>query len=233
MSEVKKVYAAIAAVTEKLSKEGISKSRKNAQQGYNFRGIDDVYNALAPFLANAKLCILPCVLERELVERQSQKGGALFYVTVKVDFAFVSAEDGSDHHVVTYGEAMDSGDKATNKAMSAAFKYAAMQAFCIPTEGDNDADSQTHVVAPKAAITPTTGVWESMSVDEQTFLTDLSNEVRSFIQSNDVGQAVRHLEAANLGTEERIAIWTRFSSTERSAMKKQAEANKAKVKETA
>ena len=41
---------------------------------------------------------------------------------------------------------MDSGDKATNKAMSAAYKYAALQTFCIPTEGDNDADATTHEV---------------------------------------------------------------------------------------
>lgn len=41
---------------------------------------------------------------------------------------------------------MDSGDKATNKAMSAAYKYAAFQAFAIPTEGDNDADGSTHEI---------------------------------------------------------------------------------------
>jgi hypothetical protein len=148
----KKVYEAIASVTASLAKEGISKDRKNEAQGYKFRGIDDVYNALAPFLAGAKLCILPNVQERVVVERVNAKGTILLYVTVKVDFAFVSAEDGSDHHVVTYGEAMDSGDKATNKAMSAAYKYAAMQAFCIPTEGDNDADSSTHVIVAKQAI---------------------------------------------------------------------------------
>ena len=53
------------------------------------------------------------------------------------------------HTIRTYGEAMDSADKATNKAMSAAYKYAAIQAFCIPTEGDNDADATTHDVAPR------------------------------------------------------------------------------------
>lgn len=146
-----KVYQAIAAVTHQMGQEGISKSRKNQQQGYSFRGIDDVFNALSPMLATNKLCILPCVLERQCDERQTKSGGAVFYVTVKVRFNFVSAEDGSKHEVVTYGEAMDSGDKATNKAMSAAYKYAAMQAFCIPTEGDNDADATTHEVAPRTA----------------------------------------------------------------------------------
>jgi hypothetical protein len=147
-----KVYKAIANVSAKLAKEGIGKDRSNQAQGYKFRGIDDVYNALAPILAAEGLCILPTVTERVVVERTNAKGTALFYVTVKVDFAFVCAEDGSSHTVTTYGEAMDSGDKATNKAMSAAYKYAAMQAFCIPTEGDNDADAQTHEVRSPEAI---------------------------------------------------------------------------------
>ena len=145
-----KVYKAINAVQLELAKAGISKNRRNTQgSGYNFRGIDDVYNAVSPLLAAHGLCILPRVLSRECVERTSKNGGALFYVTVEAEFDFVSAEDGSKHTVKTFGEAMDSGDKATNKAMSAAYKYAAFQAFAIPTEGDNDADSATHEVKPE------------------------------------------------------------------------------------
>lgn len=141
------VYKAIAQVAEKMSQVGISKANKNQQQGYKFRGIDDVYKALAPALVEAKLVILPRCIEREVVERQTAKGGAIFYTTLKVEFDFVSAEDGTKHIITTYGEAMDSADKSTNKAMSAAYKYACFQAFCIPTEGDNDADAQTHEVA--------------------------------------------------------------------------------------
>lgn len=137
------VYKAINAVQTGLKTHGISKGRKNAQQGYQFRGIDDVYNALSPLLAENGLCILPRVLHRECVERMSAKGLPLFYVTVEAEFDFVSAKDGSKHTVKTFGEAMDSADKATNKAMSAAYKYAAFQAFAIPTEGDNDADATT------------------------------------------------------------------------------------------
>ena len=141
-----KVYQAINAVQAALSKEGIAKDRNNAAQGYKFRGIDEVYNALSPLLAKNGLCILPRCTERVCVERTNAKGTALFYVTVRAEFDFVASEDGSKHTVTTYGEAMDSGDKATNKAMSAAYKYAAMQAFSIPTEGDNDADATTHEV---------------------------------------------------------------------------------------
>ena len=149
------VYKSINKVQEALAKSGISKANRNAQQGYNFRGIDDVFNALSPLLAEHGLCILPRCTERVCNERINSKGTALFYVTVRCEFDFVCAEDGSTHTIATYGEAMDSGDKATNKAMSAAYKYAAIQAFAIPTEGDNDADAQTHEVAPsKPAAKP-------------------------------------------------------------------------------
>jgi len=146
----KNVYQCIAAVSADLAKDGIAKDRNNQQQGYHFRGIDDVYNALAPMLAKHGLVIIPRILSRIVTERTTQKGGVLFYVVVEAEFHFVSASDQSMVSVRTYGEAMDSGDKATNKAMSAAYKYAAMQTFCIPTEGDHDSENQTHeVAAPK------------------------------------------------------------------------------------
>ena len=141
------VYKAISAVQEELAQIGISKSSKNQQQGFMFRGIDAVYNTLSPLLAKHKLVILPRCLKRESTERTTAKGGVLFYVTVQAEFDFVSAVDASKHTVSMFGEAMDSGDKATNKAMSIAYKYAAFQAFCIPTEETaQDADAEVHQV---------------------------------------------------------------------------------------
>lgn len=145
-----KVYSAINAVQRSLSHTGISKDRTNTQgAGYKFRGIDDVYNAIAPLLAEHGLCIIPRFISRVCEERVSKSGGALFYVTVEAEFDFVSAEDGTKHTARTFGEAMDSGDKATNKAMSAAYKYAAFQTFAIPTEGNPDADAETHEAASR------------------------------------------------------------------------------------
>ena len=144
-----KVYQAIGAVSAAMSRDGISKARSNTQQGYKFRGIDDVLNALSAALVASGLVILPRCTERVVVERVTAKGGALFNVTCRVEFDLVSTEDGSTHTVPTYGEAMDSADKATNKAMSAAYKYLALLVFCIPTEAspDTDADFSTHEVA--------------------------------------------------------------------------------------
>ena len=145
-----KVYAAISKVMGEIGRTGISKDRKNLKQGYAFRGIDDVYNALSALLSSSGLCILPRVTSREVTERATKDGsGTLFYVVLGMEFDIVCAEDGSKHTIAVSGEAMDSGDKATNKAMSAAFKYACMQVFCIPTEGNPDADLDTHEPAPR------------------------------------------------------------------------------------
>jgi len=165
MKALPSVYQAIAAVMEDVGREGIAKGRRNEMQKYNFRGIDDVYNALAPLLARHHLIIVPRVLTREKTEQTTQKGGILFYVVVQVEFDIVCASDGSKITACTWGEAMDSADKATNKAMSAAYKYMAMQTFCIPTEGDNDADASHHEIRREAAPshTPAPAPTQTMS----------------------------------------------------------------------
>lgn len=168
------VYAAINAVQAALAVTGITKSRQNQQQRYNFRGIDDVYNVVSPLLAKHGLCILPRVLSHHCVERQTKNGSPLFYTTLDVEFDFVCAADGSSHTVRTVGEAMDSADKSSNKAMSAAYKYAVMQAFAIPTEGDNDADGTTHDVA--AGPHPLLITLRQAAMEGPTALRDAFNE---------------------------------------------------------
>lgn len=148
--EPPQVYAAISATMAQMAKEGIAKGRKNQQQGYQFRGIDDVYAALGDVLAANKLVILPRVVGKEREERATQRGGVIMYTVLTVEFDLVSAVDGSMHTICMVGEAMDSADKSSNKAQSAALKYACLQAFMIPVEGqDNDADAVTHEVAPR------------------------------------------------------------------------------------
>jgi hypothetical protein len=119
----------------------MSEDRRNDQQGYAFRGIDEIYNALCGYVADAKLMLLPRVASRDVTERATRNGGVATYVVLAVDFDLVSAVDGSIHTIRTMGEAMDSADKATNKSMSAAMKYACLMVFMIPTKGDNDADA--------------------------------------------------------------------------------------------
>ena len=128
----------------------IGKDSKNAQQGFMYRGIDAVMNALNPVMAKLGLFLVPEVLEQTREERQGRNGGTLLYSILKIKYTLY-APDGSSVSCVVLGEGMDSGDKASNKAMSVAMKYAAFQLFMIPTEEMVDPDAEVHEVAPKGA----------------------------------------------------------------------------------
>lgn len=126
----------------------IAKNTPNPQQGYKYRGIDAVMNALQPALIKNKVYVTPTVLEQEREERATSKGGLLIYTVLKVKYTFYT-EDGSSVECIVTGEGMDSGDKSSNKAMSAAFKYACFQTFCIPTDEMIDSESDSPEPAPK------------------------------------------------------------------------------------
>lgn len=141
-----KIYDAISNVMAEIG--AISKEKKNQQQGFMYRGIDDVYNALQPALVKHKVFVTPFV-ENEIREERTNKNGTLmFYTRLEVLYKFY-AVDGSFVETKVIGEAMDSGDKATNKALSIAYKYACFQVFCIPTEEMIDPDGESHQVKPK------------------------------------------------------------------------------------
>lgn len=137
------VYQKINKVQAALAKQGISKEHKNASQGYSFRGVDDVYTALAPLLAEHGLVILPQCEDRIETENTTTKGTVMSKTIVRMSFLFVDVEDNSTAAATVFGEAADSGDKSTNKAMSTAYKYMAFQSFCIPTGGTDDTEKES------------------------------------------------------------------------------------------
>jgi len=134
------IYKRIAAIAKEVG--AITKSKKNTQQNFMYRGIDDVYFALQPLLAQHEVFTVPEVLEDRVEERQSKAGGNLIYRVLKIRYTFFTS-DGSSISAVVIGEGMDSGDKAANKAMAVAHKYALLQMFCIPTEEHIDPDSES------------------------------------------------------------------------------------------
>lgn len=133
------IYQSIAKIMEEVP--AISKNKKNAQQGFMYRGIDEVMNAFQPLFAKYKVFTVPQILEQKREERTSAKGNLLIYSICTIQYTFY-AEDGSFIQATVIGEGMDSGDKATNKAMAIALKYALFQVFCIPTEDDPDNATQ-------------------------------------------------------------------------------------------
>jgi hypothetical protein len=140
------VYAAIHAVAADLAKIGIAKDRTNIADDYKYRSIDDVLGSLAPLLAKHRLCVLPRVFERIERDRGIEGDGLCVHVTLQVGYTLTSVDDGTSHIVEAYGEALDASDKATAKAMSAAYKSAMVQTFCIPAWSGEDADHSSRKV---------------------------------------------------------------------------------------
>jgi hypothetical protein len=127
----------------------VEKSRRNQQQNYAFRGIDDVLAALHPLFAKHGVYCTPIVEDVQRSEYQTKSGTAMFSTLVRVRHRF-HAQDGSYVDCVTVGEGSDSGDKSANKAMAGAYKYALFYTFSIPTEEAKDSENDSP--APKASV---------------------------------------------------------------------------------
>jgi len=140
------VLLGIQLVTAAFAEKGIAKNSKNESQGFSFRGIDDVLNRMSKELVEANIVIIPRVVNRDVHERVNSRGNPLFYVVLTVEYTIASTIDGSSIMCAVVGEAMDAGDKATNKALSIAYKYMAFQLFSIPIA--DDPDRTTHQLAP-------------------------------------------------------------------------------------
>lgn len=170
MATTNGIYTAINGIMEEIG--AIGKTSKNQQQGFMYRGIDAVMNALQPALVKYKVFVVPEILEQKREERVTGKGGNLIYSVLKIKYTFY-AEDGSSVSATVIGEGMDSGDKASNKAMSVAFKYACFQVLCIPTEEMKDPDAET---PPESLPKPTPAQLEEL----QKLNIDLNNVATYF-----------------------------------------------------
>ncbi len=139
----------------------ISKDRKNPV-GFKYRGIEDALNSLQPAMIELGLSVeIECrdLKAEHMVEKGKEKDRFVFHTTLLMDVVFV-ASDGSKSKRTAAGEGLDTaGDKATNKAMAAAFKYAIFLGLCIPVEDGTlpDGDATNHKVesvAPPPQVIP-------------------------------------------------------------------------------
>lgn len=178
MTEVK-VYTAISELTDELRQHGIEKAKKSqgGQFNYAYRGIEDVYAALAPLLPKHHIVIAPVRIEK----KPDSTAGKMRLVRIKVSYQITSMEDGSHFCVESLGEGADIGDKAAGKVMSYAYKSLMFQLFCIPVAGISDSDKQQSRGRKKRARSLTTILltgtasgkeawvefWKSCSKDER------------------------------------------------------------------
>lgn len=149
------IYTRIAAISKEIPAIAKLKEHKQGPSGavlFNFRGIDDVYNAIQPILAKHEVFTITTVLSDRTEERTARTGGALIYRILTVKHTYYTI-DGSSVETIVIGEGMDSGDKAANKAMAIAHKYSILQTFCVPTQDMPDPDADSHEVVSNPFIT--------------------------------------------------------------------------------
>ncbi len=213
--------------------EPIAKARENKEQRFKFRGIDEVMNELQPVLKKHGLFVVPKVANVIRQEKPTKSGGMLLYSIVTMEFTMY-AQDGTSITGSTVGEGMDSGDKASNKAMAVALKYFLLQTFCIPTEDEKDPDQTSYQVAPPAPKAPAQkqtpadvekadkeliAKFNELNNKLSTYLNtkgmfDRPDVVRQFVAAKDI----KKMEAAVAQAEEREA-----AQKKKEEQKKQAE----------
>lgn len=150
MTDAPKIHAALNLVMKQVG--AVKKNDRNDFQQFMFRGVDAVVNAVYPALVENKVTVQPKVLKYDYSTIDVGKGTAskpMGHAWVIVEYTFTSAEDGSTASAAAAGEAFDSGDKATPKAMSVALRTALLQALMLPTD-DPEPDAQTYERAPEA-----------------------------------------------------------------------------------
>lgn len=194
------VYRAISRVMDEIGRLGMGKDGYNQSQKFAFRGIDQVYEVLNPLMVKHGLMILPRYGAVQRDQYTTKSGGTMFSVSIPGEFDIVCAEDGSKHTVCIIGEGMDTGDKATNKAMSVAYKYAALQIFCIPVKGNDDPDAHS----PE-------GVRMRRSDRERAQLVISKSNIRDAVASSDTVEALESYKRSPSFK----AVWARLDEGEK------------------
>jgi ERF superfamily len=167
-----------------MDMDAIGKSRTNQAQGFKFRGIDDIYNEIHPLLAKHKIFTVPTIKNRQYRDRTTSNGKVMVERILTIQYRFF-AEDASFVDAEVDGEAMDTGDKTTNKCMAIAHKYALLQVFCVPTE-DKEGDEKD----PDAHTPPAIKAWR---FDERSRV-----RLRSLVRQHSNGLGlIREWEAKN------------------------------------
>lgn len=197
-----KIQEALSMVMEDV--QSVAKKDRNQAQGFNFRGIDAVVNAVAPALRKHGVIVMPIVesYDYKTVE-VGQKRTPMAHVIIKVRYVFTGPE-GDNYYCDVLGEAMDSGDKAVAKAMSVAFRIALLQSLALPTD-EPDPDASSYERAPaKAVMTPELFTAFLGDLVEAESLSDLSS-IGAKANQYEMSDAERHeLRETYLSSKEAI-----------------------------
>lgn len=147
-TQVGHIFQALAAVKRRIAASGIEKASRNTDQGYDYRGIDDVMDGFAQPLADNEVMVCPGFSKLERRDLTTANGKPYFFWSVTVDLVFLSLKDGSHIRVGPFhGEASDTQDKGTTKVQSVAYRVAMLLTFTCPLGPLADPEASDEVEA--------------------------------------------------------------------------------------
>jgi hypothetical protein len=133
------LYQRMAAITGEIG--SIAKGGENREQHYSFIEYAAVAGALRTLFSKYNVVCLPTMGARTETEFKTPRGGVGYRVLIDFKFAFINGDKPEEREFIDWtGEAIDYGDKATNKAATAALKYCLMRTFNVSEKGDEDPD---------------------------------------------------------------------------------------------
>ena len=142
------LYQKLAKITGEIGV--IAKDGNNQQQKYKYIEYETIAGKFRELFSKYGVVLIPSMVEQERSAITTSRGSSGVSTVCHFEFTVVNADKPDDRFVVKWqGEAADYGDKATNKAATAAVKYYLMRQFNISSKGDEDPDSQTPEVAQK------------------------------------------------------------------------------------
>lgn len=198
MSEKLNLYQKLIKMTEEIGK--IEKTGRNQMQNYSFIEQAQVVAELRPQIAKYGVLIVPETLERTVerfeVTRSNGKPGVDVHVNVKSRYTIINADNPEERIVCEWdgGEAIDSSDKATNKATTASHKNFLMKLFNISDKEDGDNDSPT--VPPASAAKTTVRKGKFATPKQVEWIRTEARKVSGFEHNDDVDEWIKQTVGA-------------------------------------
>lgn len=183
MNDVKEmnIYEKLSAITAEI---GVVEKNLNVKVSSNssYKAVSerDVLDAVKPIEQKYRVYSYPAnrkIIDRDVLTKETEYNGTItrtntLFMRVETVYRFVNI-DKPDEFIETtvYGDGLDTGDKASGKAMTYADKYALMKAYKLSTGDDPDKEaSPEHGYEKKAepkATTKQIALVEDLYTDEE------------------------------------------------------------------
>ena len=197
------VHKKLMAARMSLQEATLKKSGHNKFAGYNYFELGDFIPTITEIFYNIGLC------------------GVVSYDSEIASLTITDTDDGTSLVITSpMAEANLKGCHPIQN-LGAVETYTRRYLWVTAMEiVEHDAlDSSAPIKEEKIIITPTQGAMDSIPEDEQNYLRELAMELIAICEQGDPKIAWVKLEAENLDSEQKIALWTLLPSKVRSALK--------------